>query len=229
MEQEKISQMFSGVAHRYDFLNHLLSLGLDVLWRKKLARLANAKPQDKILDLATGTGDVAIEFIRQYQNISVVGVDFSEVMLEVARNKAAAKGLSNFVRFQYGDALALPFQNNQFDIAVMAFGIRNVADCKKGIDEMKRLAKVGGKVLILEFSKPSNLVLPLYRLYLNFFIPLLGAIFSKKEAYRYLSNSIWKFIKTVQVVKMMKNAGLANVRQIPMTFGVVSIYIGSKV
>ncbi len=229
MEQEKISRMFSGVAARYDFLNRLLSFGLDVFWRKKLVKLANAKPGDRILDIATGTGDVAIEFAEQHKDISIIGVDFSEAMLEAAKKKVAAKGLESSITFQYGDALALPFQNNQFDVITMAFGIRNVENCAKALEEMKRVLKPGGRMLILEFSKPSAWILPFYWLYLNLFIPLLGTLFSKQEAYQYLSHSISQFTKTVQLGDLMKNAGFANVQQISLTFGVVSMYIGNKI
>lgn len=228
MAQETISRMFSEVAPRYDFLNHLLSFGFDMAWRKKLVNLAHAKPGDQILDIATGTGDVAIEFAFRCPNIHIVGVDFSEAMLNLARRKAIAKGLSNSIEFQNGDALTLPFQDNKFDVVAMAFGIRNVADYKKGIEEMKRVAKTGGRVLILEFSKPNILILPFYLLYLNFFIPSLGSLFLKKEAYQYLSDSISQFTKTVHLKDLMEHAGLANVRQIPMSFGIVSVYIGHK-
>lgn len=228
MKQREISQMFSNIAKRYDFLNHLLSFGLDFIWRKKLISLAKVKPGDLILDVATGTGDVAIGFARRYKNINVTGVDFSNSMLEIAKKKTVLKGKIGPVDFKFGNALKLPFNDNKFDVVTCVFGIRNVKDSQKGIKEMSRVVKKGGLVLIMEFSKPNNLVAPFYWGYLKLIIPTVGAIFSKKAAYSYLSNSIWQFVKTVNIVAEMKFLGLIRIKHFPLTFGVVSIYIGEK-
>ncbi len=228
MQADEVSRMFSIISRRYDFLNHLMSFGLDAYWRKRLVSLIKPKPGDLILDVASGTGDVAIELARQFKNTKITGVDFSNPMLQIAKKKVAILGKSENIKFQFGDALNLPFKDNKFEAATMAFGIRNVENCQKGIKEMKRVVKKGGLVLILEFSRPNNFITPFYWLYLKLVIPTLGGIFSKKQAYLYLSSSIWQFINTVNIADDLKELGFIHVKKIPLTLGVVSIYIGEK-
>lgn len=228
MQKSKISQMFSDISTRYDFMNHLLSFGLDIIWRKKLVNLAEIKYGYSILDIATGTGDVAIEFAKQVENIQVTGVDFSTSMLQIAKQKVDAIKKTKIIHFQFGDALNLPFKENTFDVVTMAFGIRNVENYKKGLKEMHRVTKKGGQVLILEFSKPNDFIAPFYWFYLQLVIPFLGAIFSKREAYYYLSSSIKRFVKTVNIATDMQSLGYVDIKQVRITLGIVSIYIGKK-
>lgn len=220
--------LFSRIAKRYDFMNHVMSFGLDVLWRKRLVAVANAAKGNSVLDMATGTGDIAFEFAKR-GDIRVVGVDISEAMLERARAKAEQKKLSSAVEFHKGDALNLPFPSETFDIVTIAFGIRNLPDYEKGLREMIRVAKKGGKILILEFSMPKNLFIRfIYKLYLKVVIPLLGALFSERSAYEYLWRSVEEFTKDVDITELMKSAGVQEVKYIPLMFGVVCLYVGQK-
>ncbi len=229
-------KMFSRIAERYDFMNHLMSFGLDTAWRKKLVRLANIKRGDYIADIATGTGDVVFEFARRRKDIRVVGMDISEAMLQVAQQKAEyapvldskTGAYSASLEFQNGDALSLPFKDRSFDIVTMAFGIRNLPDYEKGLKEMIRVAKKGGKILILEFSLPADgFVRFFFRLYLKFVIPFFGGMFSERSAYEYLHRSIKEFA-AVDVVQLMRSAGLQRVQRVPLSFGIVSLYTAAK-
>lgn len=226
MRPQKISEMFSDIAGRYDFLNKLLSFGLDSMWRKRMVELAKVNPGDYILDIATGTGDVAIEFANKYKKIQIRGVDFAKPMLVLAEKKVINLGLSKSIKFQYADALRLPFKDSKFDVVTMAFGIRNIADHSKCIREMKRVTKKGGKVLIMEFSEPNFLVRPFYLIFLRFIIPALGQILSKKSAYQYLQSSIQEFTTNIDLEYVLKSEGFSKIQKISMTFGVVSIYVG---
>ncbi|MDP2637163.1 MAG: bifunctional demethylmenaquinone methyltransferase/2-methoxy-6-polyprenyl-1,4-benzoquinol methylase UbiE [bacterium] len=220
--------LFSRIAKRYDFMNHVMSFGLDVLWRKRLVAVANAAKGNSVLDMATGTGDVAFEFAKR-GDIRVVGVDISEAMLERARAKAEQKKLSSAVEFQKADALNLPFSNETFDIVTMSFGLRNMPDYKKAVQEAARILKQEGKIFILEFAVPKNpFVRVFYRLYMHVVIPFLGGLFSERSAYEYLWRSVEEFTNDVDVIELMKSAGLQEVKYIPLTFGVVCFYVGQK-
>ncbi|MDP2664544.1 MAG: bifunctional demethylmenaquinone methyltransferase/2-methoxy-6-polyprenyl-1,4-benzoquinol methylase UbiE [bacterium] len=225
--KESTEEMFSRIVGRYDFLNHVMSGGLDIVWRKKLVSIAKPKEGDFVADIATGTGDVAFEFARR-RGVKAVGADISEAMLELAREKAKRKKLEHLVEFQRVDALNLSFPSETFDIVTMAFGIRNLPDYEKGLREMIRVAKKGGKILILEFSMPMNFFARfLYRLYLKVVVPFFGSVFSERSAYEYLNKSIEEFA-TVDVVQVMRSAGLQRVQRVPLSFGIVSLYAATK-
>lgn len=226
--KESTEKLFSRIADRYDFLNRSMSGGLDIVWRKRLVNEAEPQEGDAVLDIATGTGDVAFAFAKKRKDIQIVGIDISEAMLQIARRKAGT-GPASAVKFVRGDALALPFEDQSFDIVTMAFGLRNLPDYEKGLKEMVRVVKKGGKILILEFSLPQNFFIRLfYRPYLKFVIPFFGGLFSERSAYEYLWKSVEEFTKSVDIPEMMKSAGLREVKRIPLTFGVVSVYLGTK-
>lgn len=234
-----IEKLFSRIAGRYDFLNRLMSGGLDIVWRKKLVNEAAPQGGDAVLDIATGTGDVAFAFAKQKKDIQIIGLDISAAMLQRAKQKAEYVPVLNFktgtysastrVEFLQGDALALPFEDRSFDIVTMAFGIRNLPDYDKGLKEMVRVAKKGGRVLILEFSMPQNFFIRLfYRPYLKFVIPFFGGLFSERSAYEYLWRSVEEFAKSVDIVEMMESVELKEVKCTSLTFGIVSLYQGIK-
>jgi len=222
--------LFSAIATRYDLLNHLLSLNIDTRWRKKLVRCAGAKPKDRILDLCTGTGDVAIRFAQNNQVGEIVGIDLSEEMLRIARRKTRKNGLGKRITLLRADALHLPFEDNRFDTVTIAFGLRNIGHHRRGISEMVRVLKDGGQLLILEFSPPrSDLFGICYRLCLNTIIPAVGGVISgSSRAYRYLSSSIAGFPGPNEIITLMETGGLKKLRAQRLTRGIAYLYRGEK-
>lgn len=219
--------MFDGIAQRYDFVNRVISLGIDRSWRKKTVRALELRPGARVLDLATGTGDLAILVAGQHPDVTVVGVDPSEKMLQVGRKKLADAGLSQRVTLQLGDAQALEFPDRAFDGLCIAFGIRNVPDRLQGLREMARVTKAGGRVAILELSEPRGGVLgPLARFHVHNVVPVLGALLSGKSEYRYLQRSIAAFPPAAEFEAMMTEAGLRVVASTALTFGVCHLYVG---
>ena len=213
--------MFAGISRRYDFLNHLLSLGLDKYWR----RFAVSKlPSGYILDVCSGTGDVAIEVSK---NNSVIASDFCYEMLQLCMLKIKDEDIRNINCIQ-NDAENLSFKNGVFDGAIVAFGIRNVADISKALSEMKRVVRKGGKVVILEFSLPGNVIFKfIYYIYFKKILPAIGALVSwKKGAYSYLPSSVTAFPKRNEFVGLMKDAGFSKVEYFDLTFGIVTVYVG---
>jgi demethylmenaquinone methyltransferase/2-methoxy-6-polyprenyl-1,4-benzoquinol methylase len=231
MNSNPIGQMFDRIAPAYDILNHLLSFGRDFSWRR---RLANTVAQDKklrVLDLATGTGDVLISLLKRNSNITeAVGLDISENMLALCRRKIAHRKLTNRIELVCTDILANDLDNESFDIVTMGFGIRNTPDAFKTLTEIHRLLKKGGTALILEFSMPANQILRgCYLFYLRFFVPRLGRLFSgDNNAYRYLDTSIENFHCPEDFRRLMQKAGFSNVSATPLTFGVACLYQGTK-
>ena len=212
--------MFAAIANRYDRANTILSGGIHHLWRRRVVRRAGVRAGDRVLDCATGTGDLAIRFTKE--GASVVGTDFTPEMIELARAKAPS------IRFEVADVTALPFDDDSFDIASIGFGIRNVADPAKGIAEMARVAK---KVVILEFGQPRNRVLAsLYRFYCRRFLPGFGGIVTgNRAAYEYLEFSSARFPSGSQFVELMqRSAPFTNIEFEPLTFGVTWLYVGTK-
>ena len=222
--------LFASIATRYDLLNHLLSLNIDRRWRKKLVGLAGAKSGEKILDLCTGTGDVAIRFARNNRVGEIVGVDLSEEMLHIAARKLRSNGDGEKVKLLKGNALSLPFEDGYFDIVSIAFGLRNIQHHRKGICEMVRVLRQGGRLLILEFSPPrSDLFGVVYRLCLKTIIPAVGGIMSgSSRAYRHLSSSIASFPGPDEIIALMETEGLKNLRAQRLTRGIAYLYRGEK-
>jgi len=229
-KKASVATMFNSIAHSYDFLNHFLSLGIDRMWRKKAIRIISGSYKNpKILDVATGTADLSIAAMRA-DPVSITGIDISEKMLEIGRNKIKRRSLSDRIQLIHGDSENIPFEDNSFDVAIVAFGVRNFPDPLKGLSEMTRVVRAGGMVMVLEFSKPSRFpVRHLYYLYFLRILPLIGRIFSgNREAYRYLPESVMQFPDNEKFMNLMNQAGLSQVRQKRLTSGVASIYTGLK-
>lgn len=224
-----VGQMFDDIAPTYDRLNHILSLGLDFLWRRKVVRSVERGQALRVIDLATGTGDLLIALLRMRRDIEeVTGLDISEKMMAVCQAKLDKHNLK--ATLIQGDALATPFPANSFDAATMAFGIRNTPDVAKTLTEIHRLLKPGGITSILEFSLPGNRVVRWgYLAYLRLAVPAIGSLVSgNKHAYRYLNTSIEGFHEPERFRTLMERAGFAEVSATPLTFGVASIYRGRK-
>ena len=220
-KKEYVRNMFAGISKRYDFLNHLLSLEKDKYWR----RFAVSKlPRGYIIDVCSGTGDVAIEASK---NNRVIASDFCYEMLQLCRPKLEKKDIKNVSCIQ-NDAENLSFKDGTFDGAIVAFGIRNVADIKKALSEMNRVVRKGGNVVVLEFSLPENEVFrSFYYFYFKKILPLVGAIISKKDdPYNYLPASVMAFPKRNEFVELMKDAGISHVEYFDLTFGIVTVYVG---
>lgn len=220
--------MFDAIAERYDFVNRVLSFGIDLRWRRLLVdsvAKAEAGPLE-VLDVATGTADVALTIAKRRPGARVVGVDPSQNMLAVGEGKLGA--LADRIRLEVGDAQALAFEDDRFDGATIAFGIRNVPDRDQGLREMARVVRPGGTVSVLELSEPTGGVLgPLARLWIRGMVPRIGALLSGKREYRYLQSSIAAFPPPEEFAKQMEAAGLVDIRVQPLTFGVCCLYVGT--
>ncbi|UCD34793.1 MAG: bifunctional demethylmenaquinone methyltransferase/2-methoxy-6-polyprenyl-1,4-benzoquinol methylase UbiE [Nitrospiraceae bacterium] len=226
----KIQSMFSTIARRYDLLNRVLSLGIDRRWRTFAVSQLPAVSKGVFLDVATGTCDVALEIIRrQGPGAKVVGVDFSEGMLELGREKVRKSGNQERIEVRFADATTLPFEDNSFDASIIAFGIRNVRDYRKGISEMGRVVKSGGKVVILEFaSVQSGFFRPLYVFYITRILPFIGEIISgKKGAYQYLPDSMLNFPPPEKLKEAMEESGLHDVHYHTLSFGITTVHVGT--
>ena len=222
--------MFDGIAHRYDLVNRVISLGIDQSWRKKTVRSLELRPGARVLDLATGTGDLAIMVSRMHPEVTIVGVDPSEKMLEVGRKKLTEAALNERIALEVGDAQALKFPDNSFDGLCIAFGIRNVPDRLQGLREMARVTKPGGRVAILELSEPRGGVLgPLARFHVHSVVPAVGALLSGAKEYRYLQKSIAAFPPAEQFEALMVEAGMRIVSSTALTFGVCHLYVGEPI
>jgi demethylmenaquinone methyltransferase / 2-methoxy-6-polyprenyl-1,4-benzoquinol methylase len=228
--KEQVEQMFNGIAPRYDFLNHFLSLGIDKLWRKKLIRMLAKEAPRRILDLATGTGDLAIAALKANPE-SVVGTDISAEMLAVGQKKIENRSLGGKITLLQADSEDLPFKDASFDAAMVAFGVRNYEDLAKGLREMGRVLVPRGKAFILEFSKPSDFpVKQLYFFYFRHILPFIGKLVSKHEsAYSYLPESVNAFPQEAEFLKIMENAGFSNGKCTKLSFGIASIYTGTRI
>ena len=229
-DNKKNAEMFSSIAKRYDFLNHFLSFNIDKGWRKKVVHAANPKADCKILDLCTGTGDLAIEFAKNNPDQRITAIDLSEPMLAIAKRKAKKKGLEKTIEFINTDVMDSGFDNESFDIITIAFGLRNLSDREKAIAEMTRILKPSGRLFILELCPPpKNLFGKLYRFYLQKIIPLAGAVIHRsKSAYSYLASSVTIFLKPEQVLRIMQNQGLKNCKYEKLTAGIACIFQGQK-
>lgn len=223
----EVQRMFASIAPSYDRVNQVLSFGIHHRWRKRLLREAHLEAGARVLDCATGTGDLAIAFARALgEGAEVVGTDFCAEMLESGPAKAARAGVQ--VRFQVADAMALPFEDDHFDAASISFGIRNVDDPVRALQEMARVVRPGGKVMVLEFGQPRGLFGALYRFYSNSVIPTVGGLLSgNRAAYKYLPETSAAFPAGKAFVALMERAGCyASHRALPLTFGVAWVYEG---
>lgn len=225
----KIQTMFSTIAHRYDLLNKVLSLGIDRSWRKFAVNQLVKRENAHYLDVATGTCDVALEIVNSLKGSKVTGVDFSEGMLELGKEKVINAGLNDRIDVRFGDATDLPFEDNAFDGTIIAFGIRNVQDYEKGISEMGRVIKSGCNVVILEFTTvQSKIFKPLYIFYITKILPFIGELISgKKGAYKYLPDSMLNFPVPDELKRAMEEVGLQDVRYYKLTFGIVAVHVGT--
>ncbi|WP_207435630.1 bifunctional demethylmenaquinone methyltransferase/2-methoxy-6-polyprenyl-1,4-benzoquinol methylase UbiE [Sabulibacter ruber] len=228
-KKTQVAQMFNSIAKRYDFLNHFLSAGVDIYWRKRAVKLlARVKPQ-VILDIATGTGDFALETLKLKPR-QIVGIDISEGMLEVGREKISKRGVSNVIQLQLGDSENIQFPDNHFDAITVAFGVRNFENLEKGLSEMLRVLKPGGMAVILEFSKPQTFPMKQgYNFYFKHILPVFGKLISKdNSAYTYLPESVQAFPDGKDFISIFQKIGFKNTEWHSLTFGISSIYIGTK-
>lgn len=229
-KKEQVATMFNNISGTYDFLNHFMSLGIDILWRKKAIRQLKAQQPKSILDVATGTGDFAFEAIKILKPEKITGVDISAGMLEVAKRKIRERKLEHVFSVRLGDSEMLPFEENQFDAITVAYGVRNYENLEKGLADMRRVLKPGGKIVILEFSKPQGFpVKQLYNFYFKHITPFFGKVFSKDaRAYQYLPESVAAFPDGTAFTQLMERVGFSQTKQITLTFGISSIYTGIK-
>lgn len=225
-----IRQMFDDIAPRYDLLNRLLSFGVDRRWRKIAVRQLAVPPQGRVLDVATGTGDVALEIARQTDpSVLVVGNDFTQGMLVRGREKVAASPYQGRIELVNAPCEAIPHPDGTFDGATIAFGIRNVVDRQRGLCEMTRVLNPGGRVVVLEFATPcSPLFRAVYLFYFHQLLPRLGGLLSRRSAYQYLPESVQEFPDRQTFLGMMGAAGLTNLRYIDLTGGIAVVYVGTK-
>ncbi|NQU34573.1 MAG: bifunctional demethylmenaquinone methyltransferase/2-methoxy-6-polyprenyl-1,4-benzoquinol methylase UbiE [Bacteroidetes bacterium] len=228
-EKEKVRIMFNDIAHKYDFLNHFLSAGIDIRWRKKVRKLLTNKKHQRILDIATGTGDLAIELSKLNPEY-IVGIDIAVEMLEIGKVKIRNKKLDNIIELKEGDAENLEFNDNSFDAITVAFGVRNFETLQKGLKEMYRVLDKGGIVAILEFSKPKAFPFKqLYNFYSRFILPVMGKMVSKSSAaYTYLPESVQGFAEDKAFLVELEKAGFINAKQNRLTVGIATLYSASK-
>ena len=229
-KKDQVANMFNNISETYDFLNHFLSVGIDIIWRRKaIKKLSEIKPEH-ILDVATGTGDFAFEAIKILKPKKVTGVDISEGMLGVADKKIKERGLADIFSVTLGDSEALQFEENTFDAITVAFGVRNYENLETGLSDMYRVLKPGGMIVILEFSKPRKFpVKQVYSIYFNYITPFFGKLFSKdKRAYEYLPESVAAFPDREDFVNLLNKVGFKDTKFESLTFGISSIYTGVK-
>ena len=229
-KKNQVARMFDGIAHRYDFLNHFFSLGIDVLWRKSCIRILRNEQPEKLLDVATGTADFAIEAVRMGLDVHVTGVDISAGMLDVGRDKIAARGWNDRIELIQGDSVALPFDDGSFDGFTVAFGVRNFEDLQGGLQDMLRVLKPGAMGLVLEFSKPKHFpIKQVFGLYFKHIMPTVGKWVSKDPAaYTYLPESVQAFPEGEAFLDEMRKAGYVDVKAKGLTGGIATIYTGRK-
>ncbi len=225
-----VKSIFSNIQNRYDFLNHFLSFGRDFVWRRHMVSEMVFNKTGRLLDIATGSGDVALEALKQHRDIHVTGVDFVPQMLLLAKEKIKHNSTVNRIDLSLGDALSLPFENHRFDVATIAFGIRNIPDKAKALQEMARVVVPGGKVLVLEMSYPeSKPMWILFSWYVHTLLPALASLFTRHpHAYRYLGDSIQHFPDSDSFLSLMHGVGLESLSYEKFTLGIPKLYVGVK-
>jgi demethylmenaquinone methyltransferase/2-methoxy-6-polyprenyl-1,4-benzoquinol methylase len=228
-KKEQVAKMFDNISHRYDFLNHFLSLGIDKSWRKKAIRILEPLHPQYILDVATGTGDFALQALVLKPK-QITGIDISEGMLEIGRKKVRDRNLTAIIELLHGDSENLPFEENKFDAVTVAFGVRNFENLKRGMREIYRVLKPGGTLVVLEFSKPSRFPFKqVYNFYFKYILPKIGsAVSNDKAAYTYLPKSVEAFPDGEDFLHILQEIGFKNTRCSSLTFGISSIYTGTK-
>nr|MBC7613165.1 bifunctional demethylmenaquinone methyltransferase/2-methoxy-6-polyprenyl-1,4-benzoquinol methylase UbiE [Pseudopedobacter sp.] len=229
-KKEQVADMFNNISKTYDFLNHFLSLGIDIIWRKKAIKELQQDKPETILDVATGTGDFAFEALEILKPKKIIGVDISQGMLNIADQKIIKRNKSEVFEVRLGDSEKLLFDDNSFDAVTVAYGVRNFENLEKGISDMLRVLKPGGKAVILEFSKPKKFPIKQgYNFYFNYVTPTIGKIFSKDaRAYSYLPESVNAFPDGKRFTDLMDKVGYKNTKARPLAFGICSIYTGIK-
>lgn len=229
-KKEQVADMFNNIAGKYDFLNHLLSMGIDKGWRTKaIQSIQNIEPT-KILDVATGTGDLAIAAAQKLPNAQIEGIDIAAQMLAVGDVKIADKALGSRIRLRVADSENLPFETNNFDAVLCAYGVRNFQDLQAGLSEMNRVMRIGGRLAILEFSQPKKFpVKQVFTFYFKFIMPMFGKLVSKHStAYSYLPESVMAFPEGADFCKILEDCGFKNTKARPLTFGITSLYTAEK-
>lgn len=226
----QVREMFDNIAPAYDFMNRAMTLGIDKLWRRKAVNIVRNHGGKKILDVATGTGDLAIALARRIDGATVTGADLSEGMIEIGREKVDKAGLSSRITLEATDCMNLPMDDETFDCVTVAYGVRNFEDLRRGYAEMARVLRPGGMIAVIELSTPTSpLVKPLYRLYTRGIIPAVGRMISHdSRAYSYLPESIAAVPQGEEMLSLMREAGLTDARCLPLTFGTCSIYTAIK-
>ena len=230
MSASPIASMFDRISPKYDALNHLLSFNIDKVWRKKTAKAVAKSQPNTILDLATGTADLAIAVAKRNPQAQVIGMDISEKMLDIGKEKVMHQNLANQIELRLGDAAALPFEDDSFDTVTVAFGVRNFEDLGKSLSEISRVLKSGGQAVILEFSMPERFpVKQLYRFYFRRLLPFIGKLVSKdSSAYAYLPASVERFPKPKAFLELLAQHGLIRGTVRPLTFGIATLYCAER-
>ncbi|MDB5114601.1 MAG: ubiE [Mucilaginibacter sp.] len=229
-KKEQVADMFNNISKTYDFLNHFMSLGIDIIWRKKAINELKKDQPKLILDVATGTGDFAFEALSILKPEKIIGVDISQGMLDIAKQKIAKRNLGDRFEIKLGDSEKLPFEADEFDAVTVAYGVRNFENLEQGLADINRVLKAGGKAVVLEFSKPKVFpVKQLYKFYFNYITPGIGKLFSKdSRAYSYLPESVAAFPDGKDFIALMDRVGFKDTKCRPLAFGICSIYTGVK-
>lgn len=229
-KKEQVAQMFDNIAPSYDLLNRVLTMGIDTLWRKKAINLLKARNPKKLLDVATGTADVALEIEKCLEVDQVIGMDISKEMIEYGNKKIAKQGKSNKIQLELGDSENMRYVDDEFDAITVAFGVRNFENLDKGLAEMARVLKPNGQLMVLELSKPKLFPFKqVFNMYFKYVLPLIGRLTSKDpRAYKYLYESVQAFPEGDDFLNRLNNAGFKNSKCIPLTLGISSIYLAEK-
>ncbi len=227
---EIVKDIFSSITGKYDFLNRFLSLRQDLVWRNKAVKQMRFFKSYKFLDIATGTGDFAIDAVNNHPNIKAVGLDFVQDMVDYGNQKIKNQNLKDRVALKWGDATNIDYENNSFDVTAMAFGIRNIPDKIKALTEMKRVVLPEGQILILELTNPNpGFFKYIYSFYLNRLLPKIARLFtSNPSAYEYLADSIMNFPTRSEFISLLSSLGFRNIKAIPLSFGICTMYIANK-